>query len=160
VTPAFDDQIVFELGALTVAQIFMDQVITDLAIDLDETGNELQARADFMPRSFTEKIKYVDGRIQERVLDRSLAVRCSALLRRAKELAHHRNDLVHGHVFKHRQTDEVVLVNIGRNRKGRIHKIDAAEIAKLSEDIADVAFELLNESSAVRCSLPAAKKVE
>lgn len=150
----FDDQIIYELGVLVATFIFLDQTVTDMWVDLsDHGGPELTIRAQFMPIGFGAKVERLKEKIQERLAGNPAATpiiesACS-ILDRAAEVAKKRNDVIHGHSFTHKNTGEIYLVNLRKDRTARI-RVSQQEISEISDTVSDVALDLLRESSNVR----------
>jgi hypothetical protein len=153
----FDDATVFQLGRLTLAFILLDQAITDLTSDLLECRDGRIARGMVVRLNFQAKVdalKWLIERRGEAVPASQGAVReLHGLLHQARELATHRNDLIHGHVYTHKETREVLLVNFGKGRQARLRGVDAEEIAQLNDQMTDVGLALIAQASRVRSEL-------
>jgi hypothetical protein len=155
----FTDETVHALGELTLTYMFLDQVVTDLIIDLDEQDDELGARAQFIRVPFSKKLEKVAQQLEARLAIAPAATdviaRSRALLERARNASEHRHDLVHGHCFTDRQTKDIVIVNFGKDRGARIRTVKPEAIARVSNELGDVALAILAVTSEIRSALTA-----
>jgi hypothetical protein len=143
----FSDDIVYQFGVLAITYIFLDQVITDFAIQLNRPPDELAARADLIRIPLSRRVEDLRQCIAQPFFETPIATeRLPVLFDRASELIRQRNDLVHGHVFTNKETKDVTLVNFGKGRRARLRNLDPDLIGKLGEEIGDLALEILSQS--------------
>ncbi len=143
----FNDDIVYQFGVLAITYIFLDQVITDFVIQLNRPPDELAARADLIRIPLSRRVEDLRQFILKPSLRLQLLTeRLPVLFDRASELIRQRNDLVHGHVFTNKETNDVTLVNFGKGRTARLRNLDPDLIAKLGEEVGDLALEIRSQS--------------